>query len=192
MTQNDNAVTGLFLFLCERTAESGSNVESGKQICGDTGARDHTSAVAIPLAEQPDDLVTRSERFKCVISLSPIKKIGIRAANSVRSGGIRGRQARRKFQSCDSNQLLRIWERQWTQEDAVDEAEDRRRRTNTERQREHDGDRESGAAPKLPNGEAYVLRYRHRKRVLQHKVHRPDIVYVAGNCLVNIHEDKTR
>lgn len=88
---------------------------------------------------------------------------------SVRSIGIRGRYAPRKLQSCDCNQLFRIWERQWTQENAVDEAEDRRRRTNTESQREHDGDRESRAAPKLPNGEAYVLRYRHGMRVLQHR-----------------------
>ena len=51
---------------------------------------------------------------------------------------------------------------------------------------------ESGAAPKLANGEAYILRYRHRKEVLQHKVYLARYVYVAGNCLVNIHEDKTQ
>jgi hypothetical protein len=45
---------------------------------------------------------------------------------------------------------------------------DRRRRTNPEGQREHDGDRKSWAEPKLPKGKGYVLRYRHRKRVLQH------------------------
>ena len=71
------AVAGSFLFLRERTAESGRDTESQKQICLDTGTRYHATAVAIHLAEQPEDLVTRSERFKCVVSLSPIQKIGI-------------------------------------------------------------------------------------------------------------------
>src|SRR6478672_12605750 len=138
MTQDDYPVPGTFLLLRERAPECGSNAESRKQICRDARARYHPRTLAIHLAEEPDDLVIRCQRFKCVVALSPIKEIGIRAADLVRAGGIRGRNARWKLQCRDRNQALSLWKWQWPQKNAVHKAEDRCGRADPERQGQHD------------------------------------------------------
>ncbi len=130
VTQNGDAMTWLFLLCHKRAAEGGKHAERGKQIRRNASPGDHLRVFSIRLAEQAADLFIGGKRRKGAVVASPVKEVGIGGFEIVRSRNICGRHSWRKLQSRNAYQLFSVRERQRAQENAVDQTEDCRCRSN--------------------------------------------------------------
>src|SRR6266496_5577338 len=88
---------------------------------------------------------------------SPVKEIGIRTPHPVGSLEIAGSRTPWKLKRIDGHQLFSIRKWQWSQQNAIHQAEDRGSHSNAQGEREDDCESEPRTAAKLPDRKVKIL-----------------------------------
>lgn len=160
VAQNHDAMAGKLIFCSKVAAEGRFHAERGEQIRGDTSTLDDLCPVPVRLTEEPGLGIIGRERFKGMVLALPVEEIGVRAylwVACARRSGTGG-----KFHGSNRDESIDFGKRQWTQKNAVDEAEDGGGSSDAEREREGDGNGEARTAAKLADGEGEILSERRR------------------------------
>src|SRR5215469_15825028 len=152
MAQNYDPVTRLFFLRGEGAPDFGSDAERRKEIRRDSSTIDHLRAFTLGSGNQACLIVVTSDRFKGVVLAPPIEEIGIGTVDRVAALGVCGWHAWRKLYCVDSDEAVVVWERQRTEQYAVNQGEDGGGGSDAKGERHDPGQSEAGTAPKLAEG----------------------------------------
>src|SRR5205085_4320988 len=124
--------------LCERRAKHAEHVRGDERSCDPLG---------LVTASEVDALAAYdAKRVEASRLLFPVEIVEIHDAVLTR----------RAPRSPDEHQAIRLWPRQWTEQNRVDHAENRCRRADPERQCQHGDERERRSRAQRTQGEAQV------------------------------------